>query len=157
MATPPPPQNLTNEAFRLMMPEFADTDKYSDPILTQYLIIATAALNSNIWLDFLLLGIANYTAHFLVMQARAQADSNAGGIPGEGGGIVVSKSVGSVSKSYDTGGAAELDGGFWNQTQYGRIFLNFARMVGKGGVVVGAGYPPPGSGPPYFGPNVWGS
>ncbi len=147
---------VTPTQFRELLPEFQSQDQYPDLLVTQYLTVAAAQLNPTRWADMLTMGICWFTGHYLVLMRRAMLDA-ANGVPGEQAGPVASKSVGGLSKSMDTGMASEANAGHWNATQYGRLYLSWARMAGAGGDIVGIGNAPPFSGPPYNGPIVFGS
>ena len=60
-----------------------------------------------------------HAAHHLTVLGSGETGSAGGGVPKNG---VASKTVGSVSISYDTGSGLETDAGYWNATGYGRLF-----------------------------------
>lgn len=93
-----------------------------------------------------------FVAHNLVLEKRAQDAANVGGLPGQIIGPVASKSVGSVSISYDASAGLEPEAGHWNTTMYGLRFIKLARMKGMGPVQVGIGVAPPWSGGAWPGP-----
>jgi hypothetical protein len=119
---------------RQQFPEFADAAAYPAATVDFWLGVGVLRLNADRWSDLLDHGLALFTAHHLVLARRAALVAAKGGLPGTGGGVLASKTVGSVAASYDTG-AAKIDGaGAWNQTTYGVQFWQLALMVGSGGV-----------------------
>lgn len=122
--------------FRNEMPEFADSSKYDDGIVQMYLDLAVALLPLARWGNWYRLGIKMFVAHNLVLDQQATQAGQRGGLPGMTAGIMSSKSIGSVSVSYDTQAGIEVDAGHWNMTTFGRRFINAVRMVGAGGVQV---------------------
>ncbi|AOZ06705.1 DUF4054 domain-containing protein [Cupriavidus malaysiensis] len=125
---------MTPEQFRADFPEFSDTTKYPNTLIQMWLTVATSLVNPVRWMELTNLGLALVTAHHLVLAQRDGATADVGGTPGEVKGPTSSKSVDKVSVSYDTGAVALSDAGFWNMTSYGIRFLNFARMIGAGGL-----------------------
>ncbi|AOY96859.1 hypothetical protein BKK79_35795 [Cupriavidus sp. USMAA2-4] len=125
---------MTPEQFRADFPEFSDTTKYPNTLIQMWLTVATSLVNPVRWMELTNLGLALVTAHHLVLAQRDGATADVGGTPGEVKGPTSSKSVDKVSVSYDTGAVALSDAGFWNMTSYGIRFLNFARMMGAGGL-----------------------
>jgi Protein of unknown function (DUF4054) len=122
---------FTIGAFRDSFPEFADTVKYSNAVITVWSTLAIAQVNANLWGSQTDLGVMLYTAHEITLAAQNQAAGVIGGTPGNQG-LINSKTVGSVSAGYDTDKVTERDGGYWNQTTYGRQFLRLARIFGAG-------------------------
>ena len=128
---------ITSAQFRIDFPEFANTATYPDVGVSFWITVATRMLPSLRWQDNLDYGTELFVAHHLVLAARDQAASAAGGIPGEVKGPTASKSVDKVSVSYDAGAVALTDAGFWNLTSYGIRFLTLGRYVGAGGIQLG--------------------
>lgn len=116
--------------FRAAFPEFADIARYPDAMITFWDTFAEAQVRECVWKTQRLMGIQLFVAHEITMAAQNQAAGVIGGTPGAQSGPMNSKTVGSVTASYDTQMIAERDGGWWNQTSYGRAFLRFARMFG---------------------------
>jgi hypothetical protein len=131
---------VTPESFRLDHNEFKDPNIYSDHDIDFNIGIAGKLLNVCRWDDLLDAGTALFVAHFLVLGARAKKTSAAGGIPGAPVGMLTSKSVDKVAAGYDIDSVKMEDGAFWNMTTYGIRFLQLSRMIGAGGVQVGAGF-----------------
>ena len=118
--------------FRQMFPEFGETADYASATISLWLGVAAKLVDANRWGNLIDTGIGFFTAHNLVLQTANIRAAEAGGVPGSTGGMVASKSVGTVSVSYDATVAAELDAGHWNQTTYGRQYIHLARMIGAG-------------------------
>lgn len=122
---------FTIATFRSSFPEFADTVKYPDPMVTMWSTLAIAQVNAVLWDTQADLGVMLYTAHEIVLAAQSQAAGVIGGTPGSQG-VINSKTVGSVTVGYDTQQTAEKDAGYWNQTTYGRQFFRLANIFGAG-------------------------
>lgn len=120
--------------FRQQFPEFADAARYPEPLVAFWLDVVTRMLDPNRWADLLDVGLALALAHHLVVAVREQGSAVAGKVPGTVLGMQTSKSVDTVSVSYDVGAVTNEGGGFWNMTTYGIQFLGMARLVGSGGV-----------------------
>lgn len=145
---------ITVLQFRQDYPEFADTSKYSDPLITYWLNIAYQMLSSDRWGPQLDLGAALYTAHNVALEARAIQTAAVGGIPGEATGPKTSKSVDKLSVSYDVGTASEQGAGNWNLTIYGTRLYRLIKLFGAGPVQLGIGTIPPYSGFAWPGPDT---
>lgn len=123
--------------FRELQPGFGDSSVYTDEAIGLYLTLAASMLDPNRWYDWRPLGMALMVAHWLSLDAREVAIAKRGGIPGQGAiGILSSKSIGSVSASYDVSSGSETDAGQWNMTTFGRRYIHMARLVGMGGVQI---------------------
>lgn len=120
--------------FRQDFPEFANTAKYPDSSINLWLNLAAKLLPADRWCDLLDVGTELYVAHNLTLAARNKSTEDVGGTAGEIKGPLTSKSVDKVSAGYDSGAVALQDGGFFNLTSYGVQFLQYARMVGTGGI-----------------------
>jgi len=120
--------------FRADFPEFADTTKYPDSAVNLWLTLGANLLPEDRWCDLLDLGLELFAAHNLAIAAGNQLAASVGGAPGQVKGPTTSKSVDKVSVGYDSGAVALTDGGFYNLTTYGIQLLQFARMVGMGGI-----------------------
>lgn len=129
--------SITVAQLRTDFPEFADGSVYPDPTVNFWLGVAAITLPADRWDTLLGIGTELFTAHHLVVSAGAAEDNAIGSTPGEVTGPTASKSVDKVSVSYDTGALALENGGFWNLSVYGIQFLQFARMVGAGGIQLG--------------------
>lgn len=122
--------------FRIDFPEFADTSKYPDARVNFNIGMATKRLNVDRWADMLDYGIELYTAHHLVLSARAQAAADLGGLTGVGNGVIASKAVDKASVAFDTAAGTIDDGAAWNLTTYGVEFLQLSRLAGAAGVQI---------------------
>lgn len=84
-----------------------------------------------------------WTAHQLVLEKQAVAAALSGGNPGTSIGVITSKSVGSVSVSFDVSSIVEDGAGYYNQTIYGMRFWRLAKAVSGGPLQIGVGRAPP--------------
>ena len=109
---------VTRDDFLAVFDEFNET-----PIgkLDFWLNDAKASLSEKILGDKLKLAIMLLAAHNITVGKQA---STTGGVAS---GPVSSKSVGPVSKSYDTGSVAIQGAGAWNYTQYGQRLVQLWR------------------------------
>lgn len=124
---------VTTADFRTLFPEFNDATKYPDALILAYLRIGVQFISICRWMDSWSFGVCLFAAHELVMGLIATKTGASGGIPGLSTGIVASKSVGPVSKSYDTGFAKYDNAGYWNLTTYGQRYWYFVGLFGTGG------------------------
>ncbi len=119
--------------FRLDFPEFSDDTVYTDSMITYWSTLAEKLHKEPRFGDVYTNIIELYTAHCIALQAQDIAASNTGGIPLGDGGTISEKTVGTVTIQYDTTWSFENNGGWFNQTIYGRQYLQLAKMFGKGG------------------------
>lgn len=120
--------------FRQQYPEFKDIEVFPDPMVQLWLDLAKNILPMDRWQDLYDMGVCLVTAHHLVLAVRDQKAADSGGTGGAFMGMVSSKSVDSVSVSYDFSAITMADIGHWGMTSYGVRLMTFARMVGAGGV-----------------------
>lgn len=110
-------------------------------IIQMYITLANASLQKARWLDTWQVGMNLFVAHFvtLYLQSEGQPTSNAGQVAASGiaRGILVSKSAGDVSGSYQAilNEATDLWGSFV-LTTYGQQLITFARIIGAGPMYV---------------------
>ena len=124
----------TAEKFRADFPEFSDTSRYPDSIISFYLGLADTALDQDKHGDQFIYLSELFTAHYVDLRGKALAVASvSGAVNSSGGGVLSSKSVDKVSASYDTSGIVNPDAGFWNDTGYGREFYWWWSMFGAGG------------------------
>ena len=124
---------MTPSQFRADFPEFADTSKYPDALVTFWLTVTAQLVNTERWGNLSSQAQELQTAHFLYLAVRNRLTANTpGGIPGALAGIVSAQSVDDVSVSYDTANAINEDGGMWNQSSYGATWWRLARLMGAG-------------------------
>ena len=145
---------ITPQQLRVDFPEFSSTTVFSNSAVTFWLNVAYQFLNADRWGSTIDLGAELFAAHNLVIEAKAQASSGVGGIPGEQVGPISSKSVDKVSISYDNALAAQDGAGHWNLTVYGTRFARIQRMMGAGPLFIGVGATPVGSGLAWPGPTT---
>lgn len=119
-------------AFRAAFPEFADATTYPDAMINFWAGLAAtlvqplpATAPSTQLLDL-------YVAHAITLAANNAKAVAAGGSPGIAGGITSSKSVGSVSISYDTNAGLQNGAGWFNLTVYGRQYWWLIQLFGIG-------------------------
>lgn len=125
--------------FRTDFPEFTDATTYPDSSVNFWLNVASISLPECRWGAWWGLGQELFTAHHLVLAAQAVDDASLGITPGGVDGPATAKAVDKVSVSMDASAVTLEDGGFWNMTRYGIQLLQFARMVGTGGIQFGGG------------------
>lgn len=143
---------ITAQQLRADFPEFNSSSVYPNAQIEFWLNLAYNMLDATRWGKMLDVGAELYVAHNITLEARAQAESANGGIPGQNTGPLSSKSVDKVSASYDTGAAIQEGAGHWNLTVYGTRFMRMVRMFGAGPVQIGIGAVPSGSGLGWPGP-----
>lgn len=120
-----------------LFPEFSDASKYPLVTIQAWLNISTSFVNQSRWGDSWSFGVCLFAAHELALARQARVASAAGGTPGTAVGVVSSKSVGPLSKSYDTSISKYADAGFWNLTTYGQQYWGLMLMFGAGGTQLG--------------------
>lgn len=162
---------ITPASLRVDYPEFANTQTYPDSQANYWLAVARLLLNQDRWgppslkatnPPTAMYDIATelFAAHNMVLEARALAEAKRGGIPGITQGPVSAKSVGPVSVSYDTAASITTDAGHWNETIYGRRYINLVLMFGAGPIQVGPSFNGAAlmnlvpMGPPWWGAQV---
>lgn len=123
---------MDNAVFRQSFPEFANTTRYPDSMLTFWGGLAAKLLVITRWHDFYNEGTYLFVAHNIALQARNVQVASLGGTPGDNSGATSSKSVGQASVSYDNSASMEPDAGHWNLTTYGKQFIQLARIAGSG-------------------------
>lgn len=122
---------------RADFPEFTDAAAYPDSAVNMWLGIAAVTLPEDTWGAWWVLGQELFACHHLVLASQAMQDVADGNTPGEVTGATSAKAVDKVSVSFDSSAVTLTDGGFWNMSRYGIQFLQFARMIGAGGVQFG--------------------
>lgn len=119
-------------AFRTNFPEFSDTAAYPSAQITFWSTIAEKQLPYNIWTDMWDNAVQLYTAHEIVIARQNVQAANAGGSPGQSGGIANNKTVGSVSVGFDANTQSEKNAGWWNRTTYGQQLYRLMLLFGAG-------------------------
>lgn len=118
--------------FRTDFPEFADATRYTPTMLTFWSGMGEKLISSDKFGDLYTQAVELFTAHNAALAADNRSATTSGASPGQAGGVVASKAVGSVKVSYDTAAAMETNAGHWNQTTYGRQYIRLARLIGQG-------------------------
>jgi len=118
--------------FRIDYPEFADPAKYPAQPIELWSSVGAELVSADRWGNLYERGVELFTAHNLVIATQNKQASTAGGTPGQAAGLIQSKAVGSVNVSYDTTNIMEPNAGHWNQTSYGRQYIQLARLLGGG-------------------------
>lgn len=118
--------------FRLDFPEFSDTSRFPDPSLTFWSGMGERLISADRFGDLYTQAVELFTAHNITLAAQNAAASAAGGLPGGAGGPISSKAVGSVNVSYDNASVMLPNAGHWNQTVYGRQYIQLVRLIGQG-------------------------
>lgn len=124
------------EQFRIDFPEFTDITKYSTPMINFWSGMANSMLSVRRWGEKRAYGLALFVAHNMALASQNAAQGALGGVPGANLGVITSQSAGPISESLDVQSSIEIDGGAWNLTVYGRMYLRLARIVGIGGIQV---------------------
>ena len=131
---------VTVDSFRSNYPEFSDSERIPNSAINYYLNYAGLLLSqTSRWGNLQDLGTELFIAHNVVLEARAQAEADAGGIPGVTTGPIQIKQVSKVQIQYEVQFGIELDAGHWTNTIYGTRFIRLARMIGSGPIQIGIG------------------
>jgi hypothetical protein len=117
------------DTFRTTFPEFNDASQYPTAMIMFWSAVAEMTLSADRWGEMYDHGMSLFVAHHIAIAASNKSASTSGGTPGQSLGVVQSKSVGSVSVSYDTSSSTEMNAGHWNQTIYGRQYIRLARTL----------------------------
>jgi hypothetical protein len=144
--------NVTPGMFVVDFPAFADANQYPVSSIQMYLTLAKASLSAGRFAQYLNHAMELYTAHFLTLDRMDEKSTSTGGIPGQQGGQLASKSLGGASITYDTSGSVEPGGGHWNLTTFGKRYYRLVMLAGMGGVqITGAQLP---NGSPFPGTSM---
>jgi len=124
------------EQFRKDFTEFSKVEDYPDSMIKFWSATAELSISKDRAGNLYLTVSELATAHYITLARNDSLSASTGASPGAGGGgVVSSKTIGSVSVNYDTAITAIKDGGHWNQTKYGRMYLEHMRRLGAGGCV----------------------
>ena len=115
------PVPVDYQSFIALAPAF-NSPRFSQDQVEFWLLVATTMVNQQRWGSTSGLAVLLFTEHNLSLEALA-AQGGASGIPGLSTGVASSKSVKSVSVSYDTSIGTVADAGHWNLTVYGTRLL----------------------------------
>lgn len=126
---------VTVASLRQNFPELASTTMFPDSMISFWLGWASKLLDPERWDEDLDLGTELWTAHHCALEAKAEQQAAAGGIPGLMFGLISSKSVGPLSIGYDNtlGILRDENAGDFNLTTYGVRFYRLLKMFGSGG------------------------
>jgi hypothetical protein len=133
--------SLTADAFRALMPAFADAEVHPTSAVEMWLGVAAKQMNVERWGDLIDHGASLFVAHNLSLQMRANREADFGKTPGSAFGPTTSKSVDKASVSYDTSSASEEGAGSFNLTVFGQQYIRLARLLGAGPVHLGSPQP----------------
>ena len=114
--------------FRGNFVEFTDPIKYPDEMLTFWADIGERLTSIDRYGDIYPHAVNLFVAHNISIAARSGSAS----VPGLPRGALSSKTVGSVSMSYDTSSAMTPGAGHWNLTTYGAQYARLAQLFGAG-------------------------
>lgn len=118
--------------FRSDFPEFASATTFPDSMVTFWSGLGLNLISDTLFGVLYDQAIELFTAHNITMAAQNRAAVTAGSLPGATGGAIASKSIGSVSVSYNNQSVMLANAGHWNQTVYGRQYIQLVRMVSPG-------------------------
>lgn len=132
--------SYTATDFLLIYPQF--DGNVPQVVIDAWIKIADASIRKTRWFDYWELGMGLYIAHFLTL--HLQSSSVAGDATkkiinsGLSKGVQASKSAGDLSVSYDFSSVTnETTGwGTFSQTTFGQQFVQFAKLVGRGGMTI---------------------
>lgn len=162
---------ITPQSFRIDYPEFRDQGRYPDSGIQLFVAVAGMLFNKQLWGEPSVaaanppttmydIGVELFIAHNLALEFQQIKASENGAVPGLTTGVISSKSVGSVSISYDTASGVEADAGHWNLTTYGIRFIRLSKQFGAAPFIAAGNMvpndwsttsTPAWPGPPFFG------
>ena len=122
---------ITPADLKIRYPEFADID---DPRIQFFIDDAILELDVNRWGDYYDKGLAALTAHFLINALKTQTVLGAATIVGN----VSSRSVGSVSTSFNAPVADGSNTAYYQTSKYGQEYLRLLNIIGSGMVAIGS-------------------
>lgn len=130
--------SVTVTQFREQLPLFADSAVYDDPMIQFWLTFADGFVNADRWGPELRpQGICLFVAHFISRDAVMAREVAAGGVAGLRGGQIASEGVDGVNVSFNVSSTDLENGGHWNDTIWGKRYLQFSRLLGAGPVHIG--------------------
>ena len=118
--------------FRATFPEFSDATEYPSAQFVFWEAEAERELSASRFGDSLVTAVCLFIAHNLSLSARAAKTAATGGASGGTFAAVSSKSVGSVSVSYDNSVSSYADAGEWNATGYGQRLYRMLKAFNTG-------------------------
>jgi hypothetical protein len=118
--------------FRVDFPEFSDAALYTDNIITYWSNLGEKLNSQSVYGDCWINAVELYTAHYITIQKQNIQDATFGLNPGQNAGAVSMKQLGDGEIQYDAASSAMSDGGQFNQTWYGRQYMQLVNMFGQG-------------------------
>ncbi len=118
--------------FVSVFPEFGDATVYTPTAFLFWEAEAERTLNATRFGASLPLAVMLFIAHNLALSAQTAKSVASGGIPGSSLAAISSKSVGSVSVSYDTADSSIDGAGEWNSTGYGQRLYRMLKSFNTG-------------------------
>ena len=131
---------VTYASFIAAFPEFSNSTIYPQAQVDLWITQAALQINAGRFGQSADLATMLFVAHNLVLGVQAARQAVAGGGAGFSAGVVSSKSVGPVSKSYDTSVGLIEGAGLYNLTLYGQRLAQMMRAFASWPVYV-PGYP----------------
>jgi len=134
-----------SDDFKAVFPQFWDNlgdVRVPEPVLDMYIDFAMATVKESRYRKVWKMATCLFVAHFLTLYLQTMVDVSAPAAAviqaGQTKGLTASKSVDSVSVSYDfTTALSDLDGwAAWKLTTYGVQFATIAKQYGMGGMYV---------------------
>lgn len=128
--------------FFAVYPHFQGLDKLPRRIVEMYIMFANEVVNIDRWGKQWFLGMCLFVAHFCAVYLMSVEEENSSAEQviaiSQTKGLISSKSVGSVSVSYDFSYAVQdIDTwGQFNLTIYGNQYVSLARLMSKGGMYI---------------------
>jgi Protein of unknown function (DUF4054) len=127
------------ESFIADFPEFENAPP---SIIGYWLQLSVAFVDPNVFGNFADAATELVTAHHVALRLRSIQDVQGGGTPGVTVGAIATKAVGGASVAYYVGETGEINGASWNQTQYGRDYMQLVQIYGAGGIQLTGGSTP---------------
>lgn len=118
------------------------TSLISEELAERFIRIMNAHIAASryeeLWGYLMGLGVAHFATLWLRDTADMEADKDEVVNASITKGVISSKSAGSLSVSYDTNATLSdyANWGFWKETEFGKLFINFVRAYHKGGFYV---------------------
>lgn len=126
------PQDSTEPSYQQfinMFSAFSNTTTYPSEMVEYFLNVAKGYVSKSRWGKEYKFGVYLVTAHLLtLMQMQNPSNGVAGGV-----GLPTREGVGDVSIEYNVTVGKLDNGGTWNLTVYGQLYLERVRVYGSGG------------------------
>ena len=138
--TPAPLTPVTYASFTAAFPEFANAAVYPQAAFDFFASRSCGDYECGNWGALYNFGYQYYIAHCLMLYKRRNDAAILKAYPGLAKGVLLLVNHRDRFRiSYDTQASIEDRGGMYNETEYGKIFLRKARLVGAGPRYIGAG------------------